>query len=81
MNEKRPIGDVLSGFALDPLADGWVPLQAFVLIKSFDEHGDISWAYRTSDPFNLEELLGALTVQCDVLRNKLVLDWEEEDSE
>ena len=72
---------MLPGFALGSLADGWVPLQAFVLVKSFDERGEISWAFRTSDPFNLEELLGALTIQCDVLRNKLVRNWEDEDSE
>jgi hypothetical protein len=70
-----------SGFELHPFADGWAPLQAFVLIKSLDDEGEISWSFRTSAPFSLEELLGALTIQCDVLRNKLVRDWEDEDSE
>ena len=79
-DDQQPIGDVLPGFALSQLADGWAPLQAFVLIKALDESGDISWAFRTSAQFNLEELLGVLTIQCDVLRNKLVRDWDDEDS-
>ena len=36
-DERSPIGDVLSGFMMHRLDAGWTPLQAFVLVKSFDE--------------------------------------------
>ncbi len=80
-DDKKPIGEVLPGFRLHPLEPNWTPLQAFVLVKSFDEDGDTAWAFRTSEPFNLEELLGALTVQVDVLRAKLVHQWDGEDDD
>lgn len=79
--DRKPINEVLPGFSLHPLSDGWTPLQAFVLIKSLDEAGEASWSFRTSEPFNLEELLGALTVQAEVLRNKLVAHWADDDSD
>jgi hypothetical protein len=78
---RKPIEEVLPGFSLHPLDDGWTPLQAFVLIKSLDEDGDTAWSYRTSEALNLEELLGALTVQVELLRNKLVRHWEDGDDE
>lgn len=55
--ERRPIGAVLPGSGLHPLDPGWTPLQAFVLVKALDEAGDTVWSSRTSERFNLEELL------------------------
>ncbi len=79
--ERRPIGDVLPAFALHPLEEGWTPLQAFVLIKSLDEAGDTSWWFRTSEQLNLEELLGALIVQVEMLKQKLVDQWDDDEDE
>jgi hypothetical protein len=41
---RRPTADVLPGFEIHALDDGWTPLEAFVLIKSLDESGDNSWS-------------------------------------
>jgi hypothetical protein len=78
---RVPIATVLPDFELHPLQEGWVPLQAFVLVKALDEVGESSWAFRTSQPFNPEELLGALTVQVEILRNKLIRNWDDDDDE
>jgi len=75
--DRRPIDEVLPGFSLHPLDDGWTPLQAFVLVKSLDNEGNTAWSFRTSEQLNLEELLGALTVQVGVLRRRLIDDWDE----
>ena len=75
--ERRPIGDVLSGLGIHPLDDGWTPVEAFVVIKANDADGDTVWAYRTTAPPNREELLGVLMVQTDLLRRELLADWEE----
>ena len=80
-DQRRPIGDVLQGFTLHPLSEGWTHLQAFVLVKSFDDAGETAWAFRTSEEMNLEELVGALTVQVSVLRRKLTRAWEDEDEQ
>lgn len=78
---RLPIADVLPGFTLHALDEGWTPLQAFVLVKSLDDSGTASWSYRTSEQLNLEELLGALTVQVEVLRRRLVSEWETDDGD
>ena len=76
-DERVPIEQALPGFKIHPLDEGWTPLQAFVLIKALDDEGDPQWSFRTSESFNLEELLGALVVQQETLRRKLVRDWED----
>jgi hypothetical protein len=76
---RQPIEVVLPGQQLHPLDEGWTPLATFALIKCLDEDGDVGWAFRTSEPLNLEELLGAMTVQTEVLKAKLVRDWGDED--
>jgi hypothetical protein len=78
-DERQPIGQVLPDFKLHPLEPGWTPLQAFVLVKSLDEEGGTAWSFRTSEQFNLEELLGALVVQVETLTRKLTKSWENED--
>ena len=77
--EKRvPIGDALSGLEIHALDPGDTPLEAFVLIKMLDDEGQPSWSYRTTSRLNREELLGALTVQVDVLRKELRDEWDDD---
>lgn len=56
-----------------------VPVSAFVLVKLLDEDGDPGWSFRTTEVPNREELLGALTVQVDLLRASLVSNWDVDD--
>lgn len=76
-DERLPIERVLPGHRLHPMDEGWTPLASFNLIKCLD--GDVVWSFRTSEPFNLEELLGALVVQTETLKRKLVRHWEDDD--
>ena len=78
---RHPIGEVLPGFALHPLEAGCTPTQAFVVIKVVDQAGVPGWSFRTSEPPNLEELLGALTIQVDLLRARLLAEWGADDGE
>jgi hypothetical protein len=80
-DDRQPIDDVLPGFKLHPLSPGSTPLQAFVLVKSLDQDGQSAWSFRTSEPMNLEELLGALVVQVNVLKRKLTNYWDDTDGE
>lgn len=78
MDEHRlPIEQVLPGHRLHPLEEGWTPLASFNLVKCLDEDGDVSWSFRTSEALNLEELLGALVVQTEVLKMKLARAWDD----
>jgi hypothetical protein len=76
---RVPVSEVLSGLAIHPLEPGETALEAFVLIKCLDAEGHAGWSYRTTNRLNREELLGALTVQVDVLRHELRHEWDDED--
>lgn len=77
---RVPVTDVLRGLEVHPLEPGETALEAFVLIKVLDAQGDTSWAYRTTNRLNREELLGALIVQADVLRKELRDEWDDDDA-
>lgn len=72
---RKPIGDVLPDITIHPLDEGDDVVTAFVLVKVRAADGSEGWSFRTSEPPNREELLGALTVQVDLLRQSLADDW------
>ena len=78
-DERQPVEQVLAGQTLHPLEPGWTALASFHLIKCLDDEGDVTWAFRTSEKMNLEELLGALVVQTETLRRRLVRQWEDDE--
>lgn len=75
---RVPVDQVLSGLEVHPLEPGETALEAFVLLKVLDRDGDATWSYRTTNRLNREELLGALTVQVDVLRKSLRDEWDDD---
>jgi hypothetical protein len=72
---------VLDGLDVHPLLAGHTVLEAFLLIKCLNERGDSTWAYRTTNRLNREELLGALIVHCDLIRAELLSGWDESDED
>jgi hypothetical protein len=50
-------------------------MEAFILVKGLADDGGSAWSYRTTNPMNREDLLGALTVQVELIRGKLVRSW------
>ncbi|WP_148256525.1 hypothetical protein [Kribbella flavida] len=69
----EPIGRVLGdGFQIPPLLPGWTALDGIVLVKCLDDEGHSSWAFRETEGLNVEEAIGALTVQLDMLRERSV---------
>lgn len=77
--EAIEIGEALAGIRVRPLPEGWTAIAAVVLVKCFDEEGHSSWAFRTTDGLNEEELLGALTVRTDLLRRDLLKSFGADD--
>jgi hypothetical protein len=77
-DQRKPVDQVMGGMFLHPLPDGWTPLEGIVLIKCLDETGAPSWAFRTTEGLNDEELLGALTVRIELLRRELLEDYTAE---
>jgi hypothetical protein len=70
--EQRPVGEALTGLRVHTLPDGWTPLAAAVLINCLDDKGDPAWVFRTTDGLSAEELLGALVLRTDLLRQELL---------
>jgi hypothetical protein len=77
--QRHPLAQALPGLEVYALDPGWTPVEAFILVKCLDEEGRVTWAYRTTAQLSREELLGALTVQVDVLRKELRDEWDDED--
>lgn len=68
-----PIGEVLGdAFRIPPLRPGWTALEGFVLVKCLDEDGNSSWAFRETSSVNDEEIIGALTIQLDLMRRRAI---------
>jgi hypothetical protein len=77
-DRQVPIGTALPDLKIHSLPPDWTPAQAFLLIKCKDESGDDTWVYRTSHQFNLEELLGALTIHIELLKKDILEEWRSE---
>ncbi len=75
---RVPIAEALNGLYVHPLEPGETAIEAFVLIKTIEADGNTSWAYRTTNRLNREELLGALTVQVAVLTKELRDEWDDD---
>jgi hypothetical protein len=80
---NRPIGEVLDGLSIHPLDEGDRAVAAFVVIKTVDAEGAQDWVTRRTDldyP-NDEELLGVLTVQCELARRDALASWVDDGEE
>jgi hypothetical protein len=73
---RVPISEVLPGMGIHPFRESEIPVSAFVLVKVLDDDGSPGWGFRTTEPPNREELLGALTVQVEILKASLASDWD-----
>jgi hypothetical protein len=78
MNDESriPLADALPGMGIHPLLAGEVPVSAFMVVKVLDEDGSPGWSFRTTEPMNREELLGALVIQVELLKKKLLDEWD-----
>jgi hypothetical protein len=76
--QRVPVEQVLNGLEVHALEPGETALEAFILLKVLDRDGDVAWSYRTTNRLSREELLGALTVQVDVLRKSLRDEWADD---
>ena len=79
-SDTRPIGEVLgSAFQVPPLLTGWTALDGIVLVKCLNENGRSTWAFRETEGLNEEEVIGALTVQLDLMRERVKAQYYDDD--
>jgi hypothetical protein len=76
--EKKPVENVLAGASIFPFDEDLAFDSAFILARLIDGDGVVQWSYRSTSPINMEELLGVLTVQVEVLKAKLARQWDED---
>jgi hypothetical protein len=81
MSSQVPAGDLLHGLHFEQLPENWTPVDAVVLVKCLDEDGSPTWAFRTTDDVNDEELLGALTIRRELQKEKLLSEYTNTDDE
>lgn len=78
---RVPIEQALYGLSAHSVPEGWTPVAGIILVKCIDEDGDPTWAFRTTDGLNDEELLGALTVRTDLLRHELTRSYTDNEDD
>lgn len=68
-----PVGEVLGeNFRVPPLPAGWTALDGIVLVKTLDDEGQSAWSFRETEGINDEEIIGALTIQLDLMRQRAI---------
>lgn len=73
-DHDRPVGEVLDGLELLPLAEGSTPLDAVVLVKQLDRGGSIVWSTRYTKDVSVVERIGALRAAL-VIEEERVVEW------
>lgn len=68
-----PIEEVLPGARVVDLPQGESWVGALILIKTRDEGGQSTWSVRRVGDLSDEELLGMVTVQGDMLRERALV--------
>ena len=75
---QLPIGEVLRGLTVTPLPESWSPLEVLCMVKCLGDDGSPKWALRMTGGINEEELLGALTIEVDLLKRDMLNNWNDE---
>ncbi|RJQ67610.1 hypothetical protein D5S17_33510 [Pseudonocardiaceae bacterium YIM PH 21723] len=78
---RAEAGEVMRGLELQPLPEGWTPLEALTVIKCLDAEGEARWCTRWTTGINSEELLGVMVFQTELLKHDMLADWDEEDDD
>ncbi len=74
--EEASLAAILGHLTIEPLDEREMPIAAFLLIKTkVNESAEESWVYRNTPGMNLEELLGSLLIQVELLKKTLVESW------
>lgn len=80
--ERKPIGEVLPGIEVPPMDEGYIAIDAFMLIKTLNEEGSPIWMLRTTKGISTVELIGALDTMLDHQRDAFRKSWiDDEDDE
>lgn len=74
--EHIPIGDVFPGVHLARLPAGCVAETVFVFSKVRFDDGTTAWHWLSPGITNQEELLGALIMQVEILKEQILENWE-----
>lgn len=57
------------GLDLEPMPEGWTPLEAFVVLKALDDDGDVALLTRSTDGVRVWDAVGMLTCALDTQRD------------
>jgi hypothetical protein len=76
VESEVPVGEVLAGLTTYALRESWTPLEAVLMIKCLDDAGEVRWAMRSTAGLNSEELLGAMILRTDMLRQDMLDAYE-----
>lgn len=69
------------GLGLDPMPEGWTPLEAFVVLKCLDEDGHVALWTQSTEGVMSWDAVGMLTAALDTQRDDLRQGFIREDDD
>lgn len=69
------------GLDASPLPDGYIPLEAVVIIKTLNDAGESSLVIRHAGEITDWERMGMLTAALDVVKEQTVASWAGQDDD
>ena len=69
------------GLEVDALPEQWTPLEATVVCKCLDEHGEVALIVRSTPSLSEWESLGMLTAVKDTTSARMTASFVEEDED
>lgn len=73
-----PIEDAAPGITIVPLLPNYTVLEAVMLIKCLDEHGEEQWVSRWSDGINIAEVVGATKLMHELALHNALSAYEDD---
>lgn len=75
--------EAVYGLEVGPLGDGYIPLEAIVIVKALDDAGDSTLVIRHAGQMNDWERVGMLSAALDIAKEQTARSWrfDSEDDE
>jgi hypothetical protein len=73
--DHTPIGEVLAGLDILVLPDGYMPIEAAVVVKTLDPDGDVAWLNRYTSGLTSIEAIGSLHAAILTLGHDIVQSY------
>jgi hypothetical protein len=73
--------ETIFGLNVEPMDEGYIPLEAICIIKALDDGGEPTLVVRHAGEINDWERVGMLSAALDVAKDQTVASWRPDSSD